>query len=226
MSDAARRVLAIESALAACSVAALVDGCLAAHRFEPMARGHAERLLPMVRAVAAEAGLGFDAFDLFAVTVGPGHFTGLRVGLAAAQGLAMAWGRPLAGVTTLEAVAAAAPAGESPLVVALESKRADLFVQVFSRGRALGPPESLAPERLAGHRWPPGELALAGDGAARLQPVLAAAGLRSERIGPDGPDAESVARLAAGRHLTASALVAAPLYLRRPDVTLPKAETR
>lgn len=223
MSDAPRRVLAIDSALAACSVAVLVDGRLAAHRFEPMARGHAERLLPMVREVAAEARLGFADFDLFAVTVGPGHFTGLRVGLAAAQGLALAWGRPLAGVTTLEAVAAAVPAGGRPLVVALESKREDLYVQVFVGGRAIDRPMALAPERVADWAWPPGELALAGDGAARLQPLLAAAGLRSLRLGPDTPDAAAVARLAAGRHGTAAALPAEPLYLRPPDVTLPKA---
>jgi tRNA threonylcarbamoyladenosine biosynthesis protein TsaB len=191
-----------------------------------MARGHAERLLPMVREVAAEAGLGFDAFDLFAVTVGPGHFTGLRVGLAAAQGLALAWGRPLAGVTTLEAVAASAPAGHVPLVVALESKRADLYVQAFIAGRALGPPASLTPDRLSAHAWPPGELALAGDGAARLQPILAAAGRYSVRVGPEGPDAEAVARLAAARHGTAAGLAAEPLYLRPPDVTLPKASSR
>lgn len=223
MSDEPRRVLAIDSALAACSVAVLADGRLAAHRFEPMARGHAERLLPMVREVVAEAGLGFADFDLFAVTVGPGHFTGLRVGLAAAQGLALAWGRPLTGVTTLEAVAAAVPAGDRPLVVALESKREDLYVQVFAGGRALDRPVSLAPDRVADWAWPPGELALAGDGAARLQPLLAGAGRRSLRLGPDAPDAAAVARLAAGRHGTAAALPAEPLYLRPPDVTLPKA---
>lgn len=225
MSDAPRRVLAIDSALTACSVAVLVDGRLAAHRFEPMARGHAERLLPMVREAVAEARLGFADFDLFAVTVGPGHFTGLRVGLAAAQGLALAWGRPLAGVTTLEAVAVAAavPAGGRPLVVALESKREDLYVQVFVGERALDRPMALAPERVADWAWPPGELALAGDGAARLQPFLAVAGLRSLSLGRDTPDAAAVARLAAGRHGTAAALPAEPLYLRPPDVTLPKA---
>lgn len=222
MSDQPRRVLAIDSALAACSVAVLVDGRLAAHRFEPMARGHAERLLPMVREVAAEAGLGFADFELFAVTVGPGHFTGLRVGLAAAQGLALAWGRPLAGVTTLEAVAAATPAGDRPLVVALESKREDLYVQVFAGGRGLDRPVSLAPDRVAGWAWPPGELGLAGDGATRLQPLLSAAGLSALKLGPDVPDAAVVARLAAGRYGMAAALPADPLYLRPPDVTQPK----
>ena len=176
----------------------------------------------MVREVVAEAGLAFADFDLFAVTVGPGHFTGLRVGLAAAQGLALAWGRPLAGVTTLEAVAASVPAGDRPLVVALESKREDLYVQVFVGGRALDRPVSLAPDRVAGWPWPARELALAGDGAARLQPLLAAAGLGALNLGPDAPDAAAVARLAAGRHGTEAALPAEPLYLRPPDVTQPK----
>jgi tRNA threonylcarbamoyladenosine biosynthesis protein TsaB len=226
MTGAPRRVLAIDAALAACSAAVLVDGAVAAHRLEAMARGHAERLLPMVREMMAEAGLGFDALDLIAVTVGPGHFTGLRVGLAAAQGLALAIGRPLAGVTTLEAVAAAAPADAAPLVVALESKRTDLYLQVFVDGRPLGAPAALTPEAFVATPLPPGALALAGDGAARLEPALAAAGRRSRRVGPEGPDAATVARLAAGRHGTSAALAAAPLYLRPPDVTLPKVPTR
>ncbi len=226
MSGAPRRVLAIDAALAACSAAVLVDGGVVAHRLEAMARGHAERLLPMVRETMAKAGLGFDALDLIAVTVGPGHFTGLRVGLAAAQGLALAVGRPLAGVTTLEAIAAAAPAGATPLVVALESKRADLYLQVFVGGRPFGVPAALTPEAFAATKLPPGALALAGDGAARLEPVLAAAGRTIRRVGPDAPDAATVARLAAGRHGTSAALAAAPLYLRPPDVTLPTASPR
>lgn len=223
MSSAPRRVLAVDAALSACSVAVLVDGDVAAQRFEAMARGHAERLLPMVREAMAAASLGFESLDLIAVTIGPGHFTGLRVGLAAAQGLSLALNLPLAGVTTLEAIAAAAAPGAAPLAVALESKRADLYLQVFAAGRALAGPIAATPELLARGPWPPGVLALAGDGAPRLEPALAAAGRRSRRIGPDLPDAVAVARVAALRHGTPSAIAAEPLYLRSPDVTLAKA---
>lgn len=226
MDAAPPRVLAIDSALAACSVAVLGDGTIVAERREAMTRGHAERLLPMVREAMAEAGLAFDALDLIAVTVGPGHFTGLRVGLAAAQGIALATDRPLAGVTTLEAVAAATPISDEPLVVALESKRADLYLQVFGGGRPLSAPTAMTPEDAAAASLPPGLLALAGDGATRLMPVLTAAGRSVRRIGPDRPDAATVARIAASRHGTAAALPPLPLYLRPPDVTLPKAVVR
>ena len=226
MDAAPPRVLAIDSALAACSVAVLGDGMIVTQRREVMTRGHAERLLPMVRGTMAEAGLAFNALDLIAVTVGPGHFTGLRVGLAAAQGISLATGRPLAGVTTLEAVAAATAVADEPLVVALESKRADLYLQVFGGGRPLSAPMSMTPEEAVAASLPPGPLALAGDGATRLMPLLTAAGRSVRRIGPDGPDAAMVARIAASRHGTAAALPPLPLYLRPPDVTLPKAVAR
>jgi tRNA threonylcarbamoyladenosine biosynthesis protein TsaB len=219
------RVLGIDSALAACSAAVLVEGRLVARRFAAMARGHAETLLPMIAATMDEAGIGFGSLDLVAVTVGPGHFTGLRVGLAAAQGLALSWDRPLAGVTTLEAVAAAADAQGAPLVVAFETKRADLYVQCFRDGRALAPPQSLPPERFATGPWPEGALALAGDGAARLAAALTAAGRSIRLLGLELPDAAVVAGIAAGRHGAPAALPAEPLYLRPPDVTLPKART-
>jgi tRNA threonylcarbamoyladenosine biosynthesis protein TsaB len=225
MGSAPRRVLAIDAALAACSVAVLAEGEIAAHRFEAMARGHAERLLPMVREVMAAAGLGFEALDLIAVTIGPGHFTGLRVGLAAAQGLSLALDRPLAGVTTLEAVAAAA-GEDGPLAVALESKRVDLYLQVFSGSRAVTEATSQTAEQLLHFPWPPGVIAVAGDGAPRLASILAAAGRRSRVIGPEGPDAAAVARLAARRHGTPAARAAEPLYLRQPDVTLAKTRAR
>ncbi|MBL8687832.1 MAG: tRNA (adenosine(37)-N6)-threonylcarbamoyltransferase complex dimerization subunit type 1 TsaB [Rhodospirillaceae bacterium] len=224
MDAAPPRVLAIDSALAACSVAVLAEGRIAAERREAMSRGHAERLLPMVREAMAGAGLDFQALDLIAVTVGPGHFTGLRVGLAAAQGISLATDRPLAGVTTLEAVAAATAIADEPLVVALESKRADLYLQVFGDGRPLGAPMALTPED-AVNALPPGPLVLAGDGAARLMTVLAS-GRSVRRLGPDRPDAATVARIAASRHGTAAALPPLPLYLRPPDVTLPKAAAR
>lgn len=225
MGGTPKRVLAIDAALAACSAAVLVDDVIAAERLEAMARGHAERLLPMVSETMAEACLGFDSLDLIAVTIGPGHFTGLRVGLAAAQGLALALDRPLSGVTTLEAVAAAA-AGEGALAVALESKRADLYLQLFSQGRPLSEPLAMTPEQLVRFGWPEGEIAVAGDGAARLEPILAAAGRRSRRVGPNLPDAATVARIAATRHGTPAARAAEPLYLRAPDVTFPKDRRR
>src|SRR5450432_1394851 len=106
-------ILALDTSGAACSVA-LRDGAgrLLAHRFEALARGHAERLMPMLREVMAEADVDFAALALIAVTTGPGSFTGIRVGLAAARGLALASGLPILGITAFEALAGAVPAAE------------------------------------------------------------------------------------------------------------------
>src|ERR1700692_4915215 len=102
------KVLAVDTALGACSAAVLDGQSVLAHRLERMERGHAERLAPMVREVMEEAGTGFAALDRLGVTTGPGTFTGQRVGIAFMRGLRLALQRPLAGITTLESMLAAA----------------------------------------------------------------------------------------------------------------------
>ena len=104
-------ILALDTALAACSVALWGEGRILAHKSEDMARGHSERLIPMVLEVMHEAGVGFAAVTQIAATVGPGSFTGVRIALAAARGLALARHVPLIGVTTLEVVAGVAQQG-------------------------------------------------------------------------------------------------------------------
>src|ERR1700743_343581 len=99
------RILAVDTALGACSVAVLDGEKILFHHFEEMARGHAEALPPMVQ--AAMAGIAFESLDRLAVTTGPGTFTGQRVGLAFMRGLRVALKKPLIGITTLEAMAAA-----------------------------------------------------------------------------------------------------------------------
>ena len=131
------KVLAIDTASSACSAAVATEGVVIAGRSEAMTRGQAEVLMPMVQEVMAAAKSAYSDLDLVAVTIGPGSFTGLRTGLAAARGIALAQGIPAVGVTTLEAVAAAAArnatASEAalPIVVALETRRADLYIQRF-----------------------------------------------------------------------------------------------
>ena len=100
-------VLAIDTALEACS-AAVFDAAQGTFRHEslPMIRGHAEALLPLLARVMKQSAVSFSAFDRVAVTVGPGSFTGLRVGIAAARGIGLAAKKPVIGITTLAALAA------------------------------------------------------------------------------------------------------------------------
>jgi tRNA threonylcarbamoyladenosine biosynthesis protein TsaB len=217
------RVLGFDCAGRGCAAAVLADGAVAASRSNPMERGQAEALLPLIASVLAEAATSLDELDLIAVTVGPGGFTGLRIGLAAARGLALATGLPVIGVTNFCAIAAAVPSDQrgDPVVVALDSKRAELFLQVFGAdGEELGLGALVALEDAAAF-VPAGRLLLAGDGAERLAPVLA--GRARCLPGPGLPDPAVVARLglAAWRPGEHPALPR-PLYLRAPDTSLPR----
>jgi tRNA threonylcarbamoyladenosine biosynthesis protein TsaB len=175
-----------------------------------------------------EAAIDFTALALIAVTTGPGSFTGIRVGLAAARGLALASGLPILGVTAFEVLLAAVKPAERDgrmVVAAIDSRRGDLFIQGFAAdGTPLGDPVAATPEALAG-AVPPGRLLLAGDGAARAATALQASGrdtVTASAAGP--PDAAAVAAVALARwrpgELPPTPL---PLYLRAPDVTLPPA---
>ncbi len=216
------KILALDSATSACSAALWRDGRVRARRLAMMERGQSEALMPMILDVLAEAGCGFSQLDLLAVTVGPGAFTGLRIGLAAARGMALASGIGCLGVTTLEAVAHGVPAGEragDPLLVALDSKRADLYVQVFAPDlEPLGPPQALLPGDLGG-RVPAGRILVAGDAAGPAAGALAEAGVTvTLSAAPGIADAATVAALAARRWRPGTPVEPpAPLYLRRPD---------
>ena len=225
--SASLTILAMDTAGRACSAALLRDGQIRARRFEAMERGQSERLVPMLLEVLADGGCGFDALDAIAVTVGPGAFTGVRIGLATARGLALARDLPLIGVTCFEAVAEAAPASHSDgrhLAVLLDAKRRDLFVQVFgAAGKPLAPARSLLPEQLDAE-LPVGALLLAGDATQAAYDSLVAAG-RDVRVVAEAVavDADKVALSAVRQGLpTAGSPPPRPLYLRPPDVTPPR----
>jgi tRNA threonylcarbamoyladenosine biosynthesis protein TsaB len=217
------KILAFDSATSACSAAIWRDGEIPARRFAAMERGQSEALIPMVVEVLKEAGLTYAEIDFIAVTVGPGSFTGVRIGLAAARGMALAGGLPVIGVTTFEAVAKGVGAAERAgrgLVVAIDAKRTDIYAQSFGPDlAALGPPAAVMPEVLA-KALPAGPLLVAGDGAAQLRPALEAADRGRIRFasGFGAPDAVHIAALAAERTVTATVDAAPrPLYLRPPD---------
>ncbi len=163
-----------------------------------MERGQVERLLPMLEEALHEAGCGWSDLGALAVCTGPGNFTGLRIGVAAARGLALALDRPAIGVTRLEALA---EGRAGPVIVAIDARRDALYLQRFDGGAPLGPPALITAADLP-----------APDGALRLG---AAAAVGSPEAA-ETPDAETLARIAA-RRLGAGAPPPAPLYLRPPD---------
>jgi tRNA threonylcarbamoyl adenosine modification protein YeaZ len=120
--------LVIDCATAACSVALIEGERLIDERHELVGRGHAERLVPLIEELLAGR-----RPDSILVDCGPGSFTGLRVGLAAAHGLAIGWRVPLAGFSSLAAIAAAAVPGDGELAVALHGGHGQLFVQSYGR---------------------------------------------------------------------------------------------
>ncbi len=222
----ARTLLALDAAGASCSVALWSGGRVVARRFSAMARGQSERLVPMVGAVMAEWGGAFEDLDAVAVTTGPGGFTGVRIGLATARGLALARGLPVIGITTFEVVAAAADPAERAgrqVVAAIDSKRAAVFLQVFDGDLvAAGPPAEVPAADLLS-ALPPGPLVLTGDAAVQVSDALAAAG-RADFVVAAAAGPADAALLAARAALRdpAAAGPAEPVYLRPPDVTPPK----
>ncbi|MBI2235702.1 MAG: tRNA (adenosine(37)-N6)-threonylcarbamoyltransferase complex dimerization subunit type 1 TsaB [Magnetospirillum sp.] len=212
-------VLGLDTSTSACSAALWRAGTVLARRLEAMGRGQSEALMPMVQAVLAEAGATVGDLGLLAVTVGPGAFTGLRIGLAAARGLSLASGLPLAGVSTPEAVAAAVPRSERDgrtLLVAVESRRDEVWVQAFAGDtlEPLSPVAALLPEQAAA--LIPGPVVVAGDAAARVLALRPDARIATS---PGWPDAAVVAALAAERWGRGTALPPEPLYLRPADIT-------
>ncbi|WP_436356470.1 tRNA (adenosine(37)-N6)-threonylcarbamoyltransferase complex dimerization subunit type 1 TsaB [Brevundimonas sp. CEF1] len=219
------RVLIVDTALGACTACVVEDGRRLGLRSELMTKGHQERLAGMVRDAVAdaakEAGGGFEAIDRIGVTVGPGSFTGLRVGLAFAQGLGAALDRPVVGVSTLDALAASVD--QAGLVAAvIDARRGQVYARLFRDGVAVGPAEALPLEAAT-------DLIL--DAAAGATPALVGSGAAvlvdgfSERLGLAdteplaAPSPEALARLTAGADPTIA--LPAPLYLRAPDATPP-----
>ena len=183
-----------------------------------MLRGHAEALLPLIARVMDLAGLEFAALDRIAVTTGPGSFTGLRVGIAAARGIALAAGKPAVGLSTLAAFAAPLVAANDtlPVVVAIDARHDHVYLQVFGPGGRTIVAPRLAPLREALRAAATGAPRLVGNAAA----MLAAAWPAGERA-PNlvdarrAPDIDWVARL--GAAAVETGMPPKPLYLRAPD---------
>jgi tRNA threonylcarbamoyl adenosine modification protein YeaZ len=213
------RVLAIDTALEACAAVVLdTEHGRVANESLPMVRGHAEALMPLIARVMHQADMPFTALDRIAVTTGPGSFTGLRVGIAAARGIALSIGKPAVGLTTLAAFAAPYIAQDDKIAVAvaIDARHQHVYLQVYGPGgRTLVAPRiagiaeavraaAIGPVRIVGTAaqqlaaaWPPRE----------PPPVLV-----DERR---APDIVWVGRLAVATD--ANSAEPKPLYLRAPD---------
>lgn len=213
-------VFAIDTALEACSAAVFdseLDKIIAGESI-PMVRGHAEALMPLVARVLEQAKLDFARIDRIAVTTGPGSFTGMRVGIAAARGLGLASGKPVVGLSTLSAYAAPLIYSDAtlPVVAAIDARHDHVYLQVFGTGgRTLVSPR-VVPIVEA--------LQLSSGGMPRLvgtaADVLAAAWPAGEKARlaveqKPAPEIDWVARL--GAKAEAATSPPKPLYLRPPD---------
>jgi tRNA threonylcarbamoyladenosine biosynthesis protein TsaB len=213
------RVLAIDTALGACAAAVLdsqLGGILASESLA-MVRGHAEAVMPLIARVMDGAACEFADLNRVAVTVGPGSFTGLRVGISAARGIALAAGRPAIGLSTLSALAAphvAARTGDT-IIAAIDARNEQVYFQVFaSNGTTIVTPR-LDRLRAAVRAVPVGPTVITGSGA-----MLVAAHWPSGSPMPRveqhaAPDIGWIARLGAAAQDEGAP--PKPLYLRRPD---------
>ncbi|MEP2744342.1 tRNA (adenosine(37)-N6)-threonylcarbamoyltransferase complex dimerization subunit type 1 TsaB [Bauldia litoralis] len=211
---ATMNLLAIDTALEACSVGVAAAGNDPVLISETIGRGHAERLFGMIESAMAEAGLAYADLDRIAVTVGPGSFTGLRVGIAAARGLALVIGCPVVGIGTLAVIAASAreAAGPVPVWATLDARRDEVYVQSFdAAGKATGEAEAGPAARFAAAIEP--ETCLAGPGA----PLVASAGAAEARIVAVAPTPDIGALVRLGLAAMPPFDAPRPLYVRAPD---------
>lgn len=218
------RILAIEGALARCSVALLADGAVLAAEGEDTARGHAAILPAMAQRVLARTGVAAATLDAVAVGVGPGGFTGLRAAIALAQGLALGAGCRVVGVTSGEALVAALPPDaprDRPVWSVLDNRRAAVFAEFFGKG-ASAPDGAAVVLALSALPWGGEAPVVVGDATAAVLAEAASRGIPALAGGPLLPDAAGVARVAALRLSGALAWrEATPLYVEPPSVRPP-----
>lgn len=218
------KILAIDTALGAGHAGLVIDGKATAQRCLTDQRRLAEHLVPAIDEVMAEGGTQYSDLDRVAVTVGPGSFTGLRIGLAAARAIGLALGCPVIGLTTLEVLAHGAADLVDPgqiVICALNARRGQIYCQAFKKSDTGFGPEDQARAVLPESILPPFAHCsgvIVGDGAGKLGREVSAFRLL-ETESTSNVDVAVLARLAQERMPGESS--PAPLYLREPDAKLP-----
>ena len=220
-------VLGIDTATSGCAAALIRNADCLAEAAMRMTRGQSEALAPMIDDVIRRGGIAFADIDAIAVTRGPGAFTGLRIGLAAARAMALAISRPCLGINTFEVlftqVRKTGVLGDADAVlVAVDSKREEQFIAVFDpSGMPLGEPAAMRPQEARRHLGNARRVCIVGDGADKVAPGL---DNDFDVIRPPGievPDPVVVAELGLNFLGSNKTSPATPLYLRPPDVSVP-----
>jgi tRNA threonylcarbamoyladenosine biosynthesis protein TsaB len=213
-------ILAIDTALDACAAGVLDTdaAALIAQESQAMKRGHAEALMPLIGRVIKEAGIAFAALDRIAVTTGPGSFTGLRVGLSAARGIALAANKPVVGLSTLTAYAAPVVARNAvhPVISAIDARHDHVYFQVVSGdgGSLIRPRVATLEEALGASRF--GAAHLVGNAAKILADRWPADAPPPLKVDPQpAPDIAWLGWL--GAAVSPDSAPARPYYLRAPD---------
>lgn len=215
-------ILALDTTAAACSVALWRDGETVKAEHVAMKQGQAEVLVPLIERTLNECETNYAALDRVAVTIGPGSFTGVRVGISTARAIGLAANKPVVGVRTTDVLAAAAPEKDVWILAAMDTKRGDLYAQMFDpQLKPDGEVQVVTFQTLP--QWV-GSRSITVVGDAALQ--------AKDAIGPTStvsdanplPDTSILARLASAREPSAHTLL--PVYARPPDAKLPLAGGR
>lgn len=206
-------ILAIETSTSVSSVALAGDGGVVAAREISGPRAHVEFLMPAIREMLEESGSAMKDLSLVAVGLGPGLFTGMRVGIATAKTIAQMLGLGMVGVSSLDNLARQALQESRPVCACIDARRAEVFAAFYEGGRALGTPATFTPEDLAAQAHEP--TLFIGDGAVAYAPVLARAG----EVRAAAPTAAVLCEIALGLEPVSPDLIE-PLYVRKSEAEI------
>ncbi len=211
-------ILAFDTTVASCSVALWRDGKSLRTEYRPMKNGQAEALIPLIEGIMNACDTSYSDLDRIAVTLGPGSFTGVRVGIATARAIGLAAEKPLVGIATTEVYAAAAPEENKNILTAIDTKRGDLYVQIFDTSlKSLSNIEVTTIGELP-KLIGPDPVTVVGDAALAVTDVLGESATLSDA--PPFPDVALLAKLSSTR--TPEPRDIAPIYARAPEIGRPR----